>query len=141
MQDAMATKMDALRDRSLRYVDQLEAHMDEGGLTAPNNLRDLIEMVRELCGKNGAPFSEIVDFGTDQERAAAKRVAQACDALNKAIFDANFIGVNCKVVDLAENWDSYSNLQVHRMERRVMILPTENDPPAQLRPLAYGGQK
>lgn len=35
-------------ERAHRYVEQLEAHMDEGGTTAPNNLRDLIKMVREL---------------------------------------------------------------------------------------------
>lgn len=38
--------------RASQYVDQLEAHMDEGGKTAPNNVRDLIQMVRELVGQN-----------------------------------------------------------------------------------------
>ena len=33
-------------NRAARYVDQLEAHMDAGGGTAPNNVRDLMEMVR-----------------------------------------------------------------------------------------------
>lgn len=33
--------------RNLRYIEQLEAHMDEDGKTGPNNVRDLIQMVRE----------------------------------------------------------------------------------------------
>jgi hypothetical protein len=37
-------------DRAFKYVEQLEAHMDEGGLTTPGNVRDLIQTVRELCG-------------------------------------------------------------------------------------------
>jgi hypothetical protein len=74
------------------------------------------------------------DFGNPQEKAVALRVACACAELNKAIFDANFIGVNVKIVDLAENWDSHSNLQVHRMERRVMILPAEKESATQMRP-------
>ena len=35
-------------ERARQYVDQLEAHMDEGGTTGPNNVRDLIQMIREL---------------------------------------------------------------------------------------------
>ncbi len=65
-------------------------------------------------------------FGTPEERAAARQVAEACKALNQALYDANFVGVNCKVVDLTERWDDHSNLQVARMERRTMILPTAN---------------
>ena len=38
--------------RASQYVDQLEAHMDEGGKTAPNNVRDLIQTVRELVSAN-----------------------------------------------------------------------------------------
>lgn len=35
-------------ERAFKYVDQLSAHMDEGGITGANNVRDLIQMVREL---------------------------------------------------------------------------------------------
>lgn len=69
---------------------------------------------------------DALDFGTKEEREAADRVVRACKELNTAIFHANFIGVNCKVVDLTEDWDGHSNLQVHRMERRVQILPSDN---------------
>lgn len=68
-----------------------------------------------------------MDFGSPEEREIARRVAQACKDLNTAIFDASYIGVNVKVVDLAEVWDDHSNLQVYRMERRTMILPTNPD--------------
>lgn len=64
------------------------------------------------------------DFGTEEERAAALKVAEACKALNDAIWHAGYIGVNVKVVDLADSWDDHSNLRVERMERRTMILPT-----------------
>jgi hypothetical protein len=64
------------------------------------------------------------DFGTPDERAAALRVAEACQALNNAISDASHVGVNVKIVDLEEDWDSPSRFQIHRMERRTMILPT-----------------
>jgi hypothetical protein len=47
--------MTAQAERALRYVEQLEAHMDEGGKTAPNNLRDLIQMVKELATQPAAP--------------------------------------------------------------------------------------
>jgi hypothetical protein len=62
-------------------------------------------------------------YGNQEERQAALRVAEACQVLNKAIWDANFIGVNVKVVDLAESWDDPSNLRVERIERRAIILP------------------
>jgi hypothetical protein len=62
-------------------------------------------------------------YGTVEERRAASKVADACKALNTAISEANFIGVNCKITDIAEDWDTPSNLIVHRMERRMMILP------------------
>lgn len=32
---------------NLRYIEQLEAHMDEGGKIGPNNVRDLIDMYRK----------------------------------------------------------------------------------------------
>jgi len=59
-QDAQAKQTDERRERSLRYVDQLEAHIDEGGSTTTGNIRDLIQMVRELAGENGVPLSQIV---------------------------------------------------------------------------------
>jgi hypothetical protein len=64
------------------------------------------------------------EFGTKEERDAALRVAIACKELNMAIFHADFVGVNVKVVDAQDEWDRHSNLRIHRMERRVMILPT-----------------
>jgi hypothetical protein len=58
-------------DRHSRYVDQLEAHMDEGGGTAPNNVRDLIQMVRELV-------SGIVALEADLYDERKKMVAPTC---------------------------------------------------------------
>ncbi len=46
--------------RNLRYVEQLESHMDEDGATSPRNLRDVIAMVKRgaealaLCESNVA---------------------------------------------------------------------------------------
>lgn len=34
----------------LQYIDGLEAHLDEGGLTSSSNIRDLIAMVRWNAG-------------------------------------------------------------------------------------------
>lgn len=65
------------------------------------------------------------EFGTPAERQAARAVAEACQALNRAIYDAAHVGVNVRIIDLTEEWDEHSNLQVHRMERRVMILPAQ----------------
>lgn len=36
-----------MSERACQYIEQLEAHMDAGGMTGPNNVRDLIQMVRE----------------------------------------------------------------------------------------------
>ena len=47
------------KDAILAYTDHLEAHMDEGGTTGPNNVRDLIRIVRELC--NGTIPTDAVD--------------------------------------------------------------------------------
>lgn len=63
------------------------------------------------------------EFGTQDERKAALNVAKACQDLNRAIFNAAHVGVNVRVIDLTEDWDEHSNLQVKRMERRTMILP------------------
>ena len=41
-----------------QYVDQLDAHMDEGGATSPNNVRDMIEMVRKLTDKYRCAYCE-----------------------------------------------------------------------------------
>lgn len=65
-------------------------------------------------------------YGTAAERQAALRVVKACQELNSAIFDAAYAGVNVRVVDLNESWDDHSNLEVHRMERRTMILPAQD---------------
>lgn len=39
-------------DRAFKSVDQLSAHMDDGGKTGSNNVRDLIQSVRELVSEN-----------------------------------------------------------------------------------------
>jgi hypothetical protein len=69
----------------------------------------------------------MMDFGNTEERQAALRIAVACKELNSAIADASNLGVNVKIVDLAKHWDDPSQLQVDRMERRTMILPTALD--------------
>jgi len=66
----------------------------------------------------------MTDLGTPEERAIALRVAEACKELNTAIWEAAHIGVNVKIIDLADKWDDQSNLQVYRMERRTTILPS-----------------
>ena len=73
----------------------------------------------------------MTDFGTDEERDAALRVAEACKALNNAIWHASYIGVNVKIVDLSESWDDPTNLRIERMERRTVILPTAVSAPGE----------
>jgi len=41
----IAARLDQAK-RDARWAEQLEVHMDEGGITCPNNVRDLIEMVK-----------------------------------------------------------------------------------------------
>jgi hypothetical protein len=66
------------------------------------------------------------EFGSLEERQAARKVAEACKALNDAIFAASFLGVNVKIIDLEKEWESHSNLQVARMEHRRAIVPASS---------------
>jgi hypothetical protein len=66
----------------------------------------------------------VTDFGTKAERDAALCVALACKELNTSIRSAADAGVNVRIIELSKEWDAPSELQVARMERRVMILPT-----------------
>jgi hypothetical protein len=49
----------------LRYVAQLEAHMDEDGKTGPNNVHDLIQIVRDAEAR-------IAALEAERDEAAAK---------------------------------------------------------------------
>lgn len=67
-------------------------------------------------------------FGTPEERDAALKVCEATKALNSAIWEAHHIGVNVKIIDIREEWDDPTELQIQRMERRVKILPSALPP-------------
>ena len=64
----------AVTEAAVRYVDQLEAHMDAGGKTGPNNVRDLIQMVRELA----------VDLALDLQDARAEIAALKADQAQRS---------------------------------------------------------
>ena len=58
-------------DRDLKYCEQLEAHMDEGGKVGPHNARDLIHMPRQaadalaLLGQEWQPIDTAPRDGTE----------------------------------------------------------------------------
>ncbi len=57
LRDHVASMIAAARPTpgdALRYVDSLEAHLDEGGKTNETNVRDLIQFVRELSGQGSS---------------------------------------------------------------------------------------